>query len=225
VEWCEYFCIEKIMRTLDIFPKAIGRELYPDRDSLKKEIIDMMDGRNMYTNTMNDKLHHYDNTSGKSFLHRKEMSEFKQWLEDQCTSFVSDDLGYEVPERMIITDSWLNLCDKGGGQYPHFHTNAYISGTYYVNWEEGHAPLFFRHPDGATHSHAPSISLMADKNKLGKYNCDVIMYPEEGELMLWQSNLTHGYSDNQKDGRISISMNFMPSLIVDDKYSYRVSTT
>ena len=52
-----------------------------------------------------------------------------------------------------------------------------------------------------------------------------LMYPEEGELMLWQSNLTHGYSDNQKDGRISISMNFMPSLIVDDKYSYRVSTT
>ena len=52
MEWCEYFCIEKIMRTLDIFPKAIGRELYPDRDSLKKQIIDMMDGRNMYTNTI-----------------------------------------------------------------------------------------------------------------------------------------------------------------------------
>jgi len=43
--------------------------------------------------------------------------------------------------------------------------------------------------------------------------------------MLWPSNLTHGYADNKKDGRISISMNFMPSLIVDDKYSYRVTPT
>jgi uncharacterized protein (TIGR02466 family) len=119
----------------------------------------------------------------------------------------------------------LNLCDAGGSQYPHFHTNAFISGTYYVCHEEGHAPLFFRHPDGSTHSQVPSISLLPDMNKLGKYNCDVIMHPSEGEVMLWQSNLTHGYSDNQKDGRVSISMNFMPSLIVDDKYSYRVSPT
>ena len=69
------------------------------------------------------------------------------------------------------------------------------------------------------------LSLLADMNKLGKYNCDLIMLPNEGELMLWPSNLTHGYADNKKDGRISISMNFMPSLIVDDKYSYRVTPT
>jgi uncharacterized protein (TIGR02466 family) len=213
------------MNLIDIFPKVIGRELYPNSDVVKKEIIDMMTGENMITNAMDNNLHHYDNTSGRSFLHRKEMSEFKQWLEDQCTSFVADDLGYDLPERMIITDSWLNLCDTGGSQYPHFHTNAFISGTYYVCHEEGHAPLFFRHPDGSTHSQAPSISLLPDMDKLGKYNCDVIMHPSEGEVMLWQSNLTHGYSDNQKDGRVSISMNFMPSLIVDDRYSYRVSPT
>ena len=213
------------MNLTDIFPKAIGREAYPDCNDLKKQVVEMMEGEDMITNRMNDKLYHYDNTSGRSFLHREEMLKFRQWLEDQCTSFVADDLGYEVPEKMVITDSWLNLCDAGGNQYPHFHTNAYISGTYYVAHEEGHAPLFFRHPSGSTHSPVPSISLTTNRNKFGRYNSDVIMYPNEGELMLWPSNLTHGYSENRKDGRISISMNFMPSLIIDDKYSYRVSPT
>ena len=121
------------MNLTDIFPKAIGREFYPDRDALKRQVVDMMQGENMLTNTMNNKLHHYDNTSGRSFLHREEMSEFKQWLEDQCTSFVADDLGYDLPERMIITDSWLNLCDAGGSQYPHFHTNAYILSLIHIS--------------------------------------------------------------------------------------------
>jgi len=213
------------MHLTDVFPKAIGREFYPDRDNLKEKVINMMRGEDMITNTRCTKLHHYDNTSGQSFLHREEFKEFKEWCEDQCATFVSDDMGYQLPEKMIITDSWLNLCDEGGQQYPHFHTNAYISGTYYLAHEEGHAPLFFRHPDSASHSSHASISLLADMNKLGKYNCDLIMLPNEGELMLWPSNLTHGYADNKKDGRISISMNFMPSLIVDDKYSYRVSPT
>jgi len=209
------------MDLIDVFPKAIGREDYPDHSDLKKQIIDMMMGQNMDTNTRCEKLHHYDNNSGRSFLHREEMTPFKEWCEDQCKIFV-ETLGYEVPEKMIVTNSWVNLCDRGGQQYPHFHTNAYVSGTYYLAHEEGHAPLFFRHPDSASHSSNASISLQANRNTLGKYNCDVIMLPNEGELMLWPSNLTHGYSDNQKDGRISISMNFMPSVIVDDKYSYKV---
>jgi uncharacterized protein (TIGR02466 family) len=123
---------------------------------------------------------------------------------------------------MIITDSWLNLCDKGGGQYPHFHGNAYISGTYYVNFRQGHAPLCFRHPENSTHSHFPTITLQSDKSNPNKYNSDVFVFPEEGELIMWQSNLTHGYTENQLDSRISISMNFMPSIVANDKYSYRV---
>ena len=97
------------MNLTDIFAKPIGREVYPYYDDLKKQVIEMMQGEDMVTNTINDKLYHYDNTSGRSFLHKEEMSKFRQWLEDQCTSFVADDLGYNVPEKMVITDSWLKI--------------------------------------------------------------------------------------------------------------------
>ena len=213
------------MKVFDIFPNPIFRETYSENAGIKSSIVEMMEGTDMEKNGMSDNLYHFDNMRGKSFLHRDEFKDFRIWMEDQCTIFVRDVMGYQLPEKMIVTDSWLNICNSGGQQYPHYHTNAYISGTYYVNHEEGHAPLFFRNVDGATHSPTQSISLESDKTNFGKYNSDVIVYPEEGELLMWQSHLTHGYGGNQKDHRISISMNFMPSLVANDKYSYRVSVT
>ena len=210
------------MKIFDIFPNPVFRETYSGNADIKSSIVEMMEGTDMEKNGMSDNLFHYDNMRGQSFLHREEFNTLREWMEEQCSMFVSEVMGYQLPEKMIVTDSWLNICNAGGQQYPHYHTNAYISGTYYVNHEEGHAPLFFRHKDGATHSPTPSISLEEDRNKFGKYNCDVIIHPEEGELLMWQSHLTHGYGGNQKDHRISISMNFMPSLVANDKYSYRV---
>lgn len=210
------------MKVLDVFPTPIYREIYNDNKTLKDTVVRMIEGATVTKNTISENLYHFDNARGDSFLYREEFLSLKEWLEEQCSKFVKDIMGYELPEKMIVTDSWLNICNFGGQQYPHYHTNSYISGTYYVNYEDGHAPLFFRHVDGSTHSPTQSISLQADKQKFGKYNSDVIVYPEEGEILLWPSHLTHGYGGNEKDHRISISMNFMPSLVANDKYSYRV---
>ena len=211
-----------MIETFDIFPNAIGRITYDKSEPTKKTILDLMEGTEMEPNAKDPSLYHFDNETNKSFLHKECFLEFREWMEKTCTDFVKNTLGYNISGNMIITDSWLNLCDKGGGQYPHFHGNAYISGTYYVNFKQGHSPLCFRHPENSTHSHFPTITLQCDKSNPNKYNSDVFIFPEEGELVLWQSNLTHGYSDNQLDGRISISMNFMPEIVNNDKYSYRV---
>jgi uncharacterized protein (TIGR02466 family) len=210
-----------MIQTLDLFPNALGRVVYENAAATKETIINMMENAEMEPNAKDSSLYHFGNDTNSSFLHNKELKGFKKWMENTCTTFVRETLGYNISE-MIITDSWLNLCDKGGGQYPHFHGNAYISGTYYVNFKQGHAPLCFRHPENSTHSHFPTITLQSDKSNPNKYNSDVFVFPEEGELVMWQSNLTHGYTENQLDGRISISMNFMPSIVANDKYSYRV---
>ena len=210
-----------MIKTLDLFPNALGRVVYKNATKTKETIINMMENSDMESNAKDPALYHFQNNTNSSFMHNKELEEFKKWMENTCTTFVRETLGYNISE-MIITDSWLNLCDKGGGQYPHFHGNAYISGTYYVNFKQGHAPLCFRHPENSTHSHFPTITLQSDKSNPNKYNSDVFVFPEEGELIMWQSNLTHGYTENQLDSRISISMNFMPSIVANDKYSYRV---
>lgn len=210
-----------MIETLDLFPNALGRVLYENATETKETIINMMENAEMEPNAKDPALYHFQNETNTSFLHNEELKDFKEWMEKTCTEFVRETLGYNIGE-MLITDSWLNLCDKGGGQYPHFHGNAYISGTYYVNFRQGHSPLCFRHPENSTHSHFPTITLQSDKSNPNKYNSDVFIFPAEGELVMWQSNLTHGYTENQLDGRISISMNFMPSVVANDKYSYRV---
>ena len=210
-----------MIETLDLFPNALGRVLYENATETKETIINMMENAEMEPNAKDPALYHFQNETNTSFLHNEELKDFKEWMEKTCTEFVRETLGYNIGE-MLITDSWLNLCDKGGGQYPHFHGNAYISGTYYVNFKQGHSPLCFRHPENSTHSHFPTITLQSDKSNPNKYNSDVFIFPAEGELVMWQSNLTHGYTENQLDGRISISMNFMPSVVANDKYSYRV---
>lgn len=210
------------MEVFDIFPNPIYREVYPDAKNLKKVIIDIMQDKDMIVNGMSSELFHYENISTESFLYKKEFDSFREWIEEKSTEFVRDVLGYSLESKMLVTNSWANICNSGGSQYPHYHTNAYISGTYYVNFEEGHAPLFFRHTDSATHSSSPSISLESNKERPGKYNSDVIIWPKEGELLLWQSNLSHGYVNNQKDNRVSVSMNLMPEIVNNDKYSYRV---
>jgi uncharacterized protein (TIGR02466 family) len=210
-----------MIETLDLFPNALGRVLYENAVETKETIINMMENAEMEPNAKDPALYHFQNETNTSFLHNEELKNFKEWMEKTCTEFVRETLGYNIGE-MLITDSWLNLCDKGGGQYPHFHGNAYISGTYYVNFKQGHSPLCFRHPENSTHSHFPTITLQSDKSNPNKYNSDVFIFPAEGELVMWQSNLTHGYTENQLDGRISISMNFMPSVVANDKYSYRV---
>ena len=210
------------METFDLFPSALGRVSYEDAAKIKETILGLVDDSKLEPNIQDSALLHFENNTDQSFLHKKSVETFREWVEEQCTNFVREVLGYNIEGKMQVTDSWLNVCNAGGTQYPHFHGNAYISGTYYVNFQPGHSPLVFRHPENSTHISAPAITLQADKTNPNKYNSDVFVHPEEGELIMWQSHLTHGHTGNQADGRTSISMNFMPEVVHNDRYSYRV---
>jgi ectoine hydroxylase-related dioxygenase (phytanoyl-CoA dioxygenase family) len=49
--------------------------------------------------------------------------------------------------------------------------------------------------------------------------CDFI---EEGDLVLWSSHLDHGYGINIGNGRVSISMNFVPSKFKSGPYTFSI---
>ena len=213
------------MTTVDMFPNPLYRKPYPESDQVERDIRSILDkgNTNPVKNGMTEELMHYENDVGESLLDREEFSWVKVWIEDTAATYVKDVLGELLIEDIVVTDSWLNVCNKGGYQYPHHHTNSYISGTYYVNFEEGHAPLIFRNENCSMFSRQQSISLGIDNDNPNKYNSDTIIWPEKGECLFWQSHLTHGYTDNGKDDRISISFNLMPTVVNTDKYSYRVT--
>lgn len=209
------------MKTIDLFPSPVYATSYSGHSDLKKQILNILKEASFESNQISENLFHYKNSKNHSILYDESFLDFKNWLEDRCYYYVTELLGYHLDDKIIVTDSWLNKCNTGGFQYPHYHTNSYISGTYYVNFEEGHAPLIFVNDDIS--SYVPMQTISLEKNKTpSKYNSDTILFPEESELYLWQSHLTHGVSDNKKDNRISISMNFMPTSMTNQRYGYKV---
>ena len=212
------------MNIFNIFPNPIFVENCPFQDLVEDEVKkELLEKDNLVPNESSNKLFHLDNKLKKSFLKKENFEVFNKWLIKCCNYYISEVIGYELVDGTLITDSWLNVCESGGFQVPHHHTNSYISGTYYVNIEQDHAPLLFRHSDNSTHSPTQSISLGVGSNNPTLYNSDAVFMPQSGQLFLWQSHLTHGYFNNQKDNRISISMNFLPKVISNYRYAFEIS--
>lgn len=215
------------MKLYDLFPNPIFGLEYPKHKELKETILQVIEDNkdNFEVNGQSSNLFHLKNKLSESILHEDPFTEFKEWVEESCSDYVSDCLGYNLPDRMMVTDSWLNKCDKGGSQHPHYHSNAYISGTYYVNFEEGHSPLMFNKRSALLFPNHPTLVLAENDDFITKYNTDSAVYPEEGELYLWQSQMTHSVPENGKDNRISLSMNFMPTVVSNTRYGFRVEYT
>lgn len=211
------------MNIAEIFPTPIFVDNYSEKDFVKNLILKEIKTRNPEQHLCSPELLHYGNTVENSIFKNKQFKSFKRWCEKSCEKFITEILGYALEDGVFVTDSWINVCNKGGFQQPHFHVNSFISGTYYVNFdkESGHSPLTFQSPSNSTYISKPSINL--EKIQPTPYTADSNCYPQNGDLVLWQSHLLHGHFGNEADDRISVSMNFMPKVISTGQYGFRVS--
>jgi len=208
--------------TINIFPEPISVYEYPDHDSVKKQIFNILKTKQQETiNSDSQSLFHYGNDMGESVLHKPEFYDFRDWIENCCLDYISNVLGNYCLDKMIVTDSWINVANQGAKQFYHYHCNSIVSGTYYVNFEEGkHVPLYFRHTSINQSASTPTMEI--EKYRPTPYNSDALIQPVEGSLFLWRSNLAHGYPiPNQTDNRVSLSMNFIPNYITSGKYGYK----
>jgi len=206
-------------KIVDVFASPIALYYFDESEDIKKTTLDIIKKYTKSFNIQNNNLHHYGNEVNESVLDEKKFTKFKEWILQCSENFIKEILGYKLHDTIMITDSWINVCDKDGWQAPHYHTNSYISGTYYVNYKEEHSPLLFNNKD-YYYSSQPSIQLETIKSTA--YNSNRVIKPIEGNLILWQSHLTHGYESNQLDGRITISFNMMPTFVNSGKYGYKI---
>ena len=101
-------------------------------------------------------------------------------------------------QKPVCDSLWVNVLPQGGSHTSHIHTNAVLSGTYYVTAPEGSSPIVFEDPRHA-------MMMAAPPRKTSVYESRV---PKAGTLMLWESWLRHEVPMNRaKEDRISVSFN------------------
>ena len=108
--------------------------------------------------------------------------------------------------KPICDSLWVNILPEGGSHTSHLHTNAVLSGTYYVAVPQGSGALVFEDPRHAMLMAAPPRKKTAPRG-MQTY---VSIEPEAGMLLLWESWLRHEVALNRANAaRISVSFNMV----------------
>lgn len=108
--------------------------------------------------------------------------------------------------KPLCDTMWVNVLSEGGAHGSHIHTNAVLSGTYYVTSPEGSGPIVFEDPRHGLMMAAPPRKASAPR-PLRTYVSEV---PVPGTLILWESWLRHEVPVNRAQGeRISVSFNLV----------------
>lgn len=130
----------------------------------------------------------------------------KRLIEQHAGRFARE-LHWELRGGRPLCDTmWVNVLPEGGAHSSHLHTNAVLSGTYYVKTPPGAGPIVFEDPRHAMMMAAPPRKAQAPR-ALQTY---VAQDPAPGALILWESWLRHEVPLNRAEGeRISVSFNLV----------------
>jgi len=129
----------------------------------------------------------------------------KRLIEQRARRFARD-LHWDLRGGKPLCDSmWVNVLPEGGSHSSHLHTNAVLSGTYYVRTPRGCSGLKFEDPRLDRFMAAPPRRARArQENRVW-----VTLPAEQGYLVLFESWLRHEVAPNPSDAeRISISFNY-----------------
>lgn len=210
-----------------LFPTPVGSYAgFWNQGLLREQLLLMVAHADGRLNSQDPRLRHYFDSSGQGvlLLENPAIQDLKAWIVSCGLDFVTRVQGYACNELQIIS-SWLNWAEVGAGQPPHSHENSWISGTYYVCFEQGHAPIRFWRPSAHSQANRPYFSLIQTEQATAFSSDEIAIAPAPGTLLLWPSHLLHGHSGNNLDGRLSLSFNLMPTQLRGSSYSLSISPT
>ena len=157
------------------------------------------------------------------------LTELHDWVKTCIDDYLTNEIFMKYSDH-FVSESWLNVNQRGGSQPVHSHPNSIISGTYYVQTLPEHPPLEFHR--GRPSDQQPFISLSEQYAINHQNTTNKIGFPTVQDTMIvWQSPLYHAHAPLQVKGqRISLSWNALvnfeePGADATDfynSYTYRI---
>jgi uncharacterized protein (TIGR02466 family) len=205
----------------DLFPTPVAKYHNTDSDALRTAVLEII------SNTPKDKMstgagniNHYYN-EGDLIEHNPTLLDLMSWVK-KCVADYAEKFFGVTGVDFIDLNVWINS-NSGGVQPGHIHNNSYISATYYVQIDPTkHVGLEFYNPKSII-PRAPLIDVSASFETFYTTNSHM-MAVEQGDLLVWPSEVLHGYTQPPVDEpRITLSINFMPSVVKSNLYGFKVS--
>lgn len=193
-------------QTYGCFPTPISSFVVPEHKKLKQDILRWMKDQELNPDHARRQISHNVVEIGKTNELLKALPHLKETLLTLVQKHNEASFNYSV--RTDIVESYLELAQEQAIYAPHEHANAVFSCTYFINFNnEIHSSLKFRRHIFSTFY--PSLQLPSSQQT--PYNMPEVLVPHtEGDLLIYPSNLTHGYESNPSDQRITLSFNIAP---------------
>ena len=136
-------------------------------------------------------------------LKRKKFLGLKKFIENHIDFYAHDFLGVSRKHKFYITQSWLNINQKGEGHQDHFHANSLISGVFYIAGDE--CPIYFSNSRTCVFGNGYDVEIKEPNEYNGR---SWWVSNSNFKLLLFPSHVTHFVGPNQSDTpRISLSLN------------------
>ena len=193
-----------------VFLTPIGVYRNPDHKEHKQLILDYI--RSMNPEDVNVSPRSDINTGikqlgGMNILMTPELAPIRETISKAILEVNDGGLAYDM-KQPVLTDSVLELADKGSFYAPHEYSNTVYSGVYYVNFDhDQHSQLKWKRCIGSPFY--PIVQM--PQTKITPFNqLDTRIPTEEGDIVIFPSNLSHGYESNTHGNRITLSFNVAP---------------
>lgn len=136
-------------------------------------------------------------------LNRPELAGLKAFLQSQVDLFGHQILKVKAKCVFYITQSWVNVNEKGTQHHLHAHQNSIISGVFYLDGDN--SPIVFQRP--ASHNLFGNVHL--DFEELTLLNAGEFKFPaRRNRAMLFPSTTSHRVTENTSDTpRVSLAFN------------------
>jgi len=188
------------MQLVDLFPKTIA---VAELQSLTPEVIDK--AREMIDISVNFEIEGDGGyTREQQLLNKVIFREVKQEILGLCRDFAQ---AYShIVDDIALCNSWGNVVNRGDSIRQHRHSNAYISGTFYLT--EGSSFNLYNEDAQSLFGFQPALKPGNNYRALESFSIEA----KPRRIILFPSNLRHSVlPSKQQEPRYSIAFNAVPT--------------
>ena len=191
--------------TYALFPTPVTRYSVANHEDLKRQILLWMKDQDLQENTGREAISHNVTQIGENNAAINEIPDLKDAIQTALQFHNKNAYAYDT--ELAVNDSYVDLANAGAIYAPHEHSNCIYSLTYFINFDpEKHAFLKFR--KNVASNHYPILQL--DSDNITAYNLtEATFNMSEGDIIIYPSNLTHGFDSNQTPERITLTANII----------------